>query len=124
MQTLFEGVGEQKLLEVITAFYDKAFKDPMICHFFFGKNQAHLTKRQISFSSVMLGSKNHSYTGKPLKKAHSGLPLKNPHFDRRQVLMRETLSEHGVCMEIAKKWLELEENLRPLIVNTVVGCKK
>lgn len=122
MATLFEQIGETNIRKVIEDFYDKAFLDPLISHFFFSKDKMRLIEMQIVFSAILLGSKTHQYEGKPMQKAHSGLPFKNVHFDRRQVLMAESLKKMKVPESLANQWLELEERFRPLIVKDSGNC--
>ncbi len=114
--TLFEEIGEEKIAIVIEKFYDKAFSDGIIGHFFFNKSKSELIRKQTDFASAMLGSKKHTYTGRPIKTIHHALPLRHPHFDRRQKILEETLYEQEVVSEHAEKWLALEERLRSQIV--------
>ena len=46
-QTLFEEIGETKIRQSIERFYEKAFIDPIISHFFFKKIM--ITYRKCSF---------------------------------------------------------------------------
>ena len=64
------------------------------------------------------------YRGKPLEALHSPLPIRKPHFGRRQKLMAAVLEELAVPPDLAAKWLELEETLRPLIMSaSTVSCQ-
>lgn len=124
MSTLYEKIGKQKIEEAITKFYDQAFKDPIIGHFFFKKDQIDLTQKQIQFASLMLGSKEHSYKGKPLKEAHSALPIGLVHFNRRQRILAEVLQSLEIDEKLSKEWLEKEESLKPLIIRgSFAGCR-
>lgn len=121
-ESLFDQIGEEKIRSSIKSFYEKAFKDPMISHFFFGKDINHLIEMQFLFSASMLGSSKYTYSGKPMKKAHTGLPFKTPHFNRRKILLRETLLENNVNKDLVEAWLNLEEKFRPLIVTDSGDC--
>ena len=109
--------GFNQIHRIISKFYDKAFADPIIGHFFFGKDKSHLIHQQSHFAATMLGGKTHPYHGPAMSAAHSKLRINNAHFGRRQVLMRETLEEEGVATSISQRWLQLEEGFRSLILN-------
>lgn len=115
--SLYERLGEEALVAVLTRFYERAFVDPIIGHLFFGRDREHLTRQQIDFARGLLGGPMH-YRGKPLLHAHRPLLIRPPHFARRQVLMAEVLEEIGVAPDISREWLEREDNLRPLIMSS------
>ena len=108
---------------VIKEFYERAFADPIIGHFFFNKDHTHLIRQQTLFTLNMMGYEGFEYQGKPLKKAHSALPLTNVHFNRRKVLLQEVLAASPVPEATRDRWLTLEEKLRPLIVNSQTNCR-
>ncbi len=118
---LYERIGKNKISAVITDFYKRAFEDTFIGYFFFNKNREALTKSQIDFAIGMLGGPR-KYSGQPLEKAHSEFTIRKAHFDRRQVIMREVMSEHKINKVDLEEWLLLEENLRRLIVTVVDAC--
>lgn len=112
--SLYDQIGEGRIRQAITAFYRRAEEDGIIGHFFFEKDVDAIIEKQISFASNMLGGPK-IYAGEPLAPVHAPLGIRPPHFGRRQVLMRDVLEEMGLEPELAKKWLELEEALRPVI---------
>jgi hemoglobin len=114
--SLYERLGEDSLVAVLTRFYERAFTDPIIGHLFFGRDQEHLTRQQIDFARSFLGGPMR-YRGKPLLHAHRPLPIRPPHFARRQILMAEVMEELGVAPDVSREWLEREETLRPLIMS-------
>ena len=113
---LYEQIGESFIRRAIEEFYVRAFVDPMICHFFIGRDRAALTAMQQDFAIAMLGGPK-NYKGMPLKDAHLPFTIKPPHFGRRQIIMAEVLRDLGLDPDLAKKWLEMEEALRSVIVN-------
>jgi truncated hemoglobin YjbI len=114
--SLYEEISGKKIQVVIARFYDKAFSDGIIGHFFFHHDKNQLIERQTEFASAMLGSKDHVYQGKSLKALHKPLQIRKPHFDRRQRLLEETLRDEGVAEHHIQKWLAMEEKLRSHIV--------
>ena len=115
-KTLYSQIGLTFIQTALYDFYKKAFNDPIIGHFFFQKNHDELVQKQIEFTCTMLGSKQHKYTGKPLEKAHHHLSISKAHFNRRKILLRETLYEHGLADTLIENWLELEEKLQKLVI--------
>ena len=107
--------------QAITEFYKRAFSDMIIGHFFHGRSREELTAKQIDFATNMLGGPKR-YTGKPLREAHRPFILRTPHFNRRQVIMKDVLEELQLDPQLASQWLQLEEQLRPLIVNASHTC--
>ena len=113
--SLYDDLGATKIREVVSIFYERAFVDPIIGHFFHGKQHSELVDKQVGFAIAMLGGPRGTYVGRPLASVHHVLPIRGAHFARRQVLMREVLTELGVEPSVAERWLALEEQLRPLI---------
>ncbi len=116
--TLYDRIckeaGQDQIEKIVRSFYERAFFDGIIGHFFFSHNHEDLIARQTAFATAMLGGPA-NYKGKPLAPVHKGLGINNAHFGRRQVIMREVLEEFKVPADLAREWLELEERLRPLI---------
>lgn len=115
--SLHSQITEDTLVRVITLFYENAFSDPMISHFFFRHDRIILTKQQIDFTRGLLGGPNH-YSGKSLTAAHHKIPIAVPHFNRRQMLMREAMTLCGLSIELAEKWLAIEQSLQSQILGT------
>ena len=116
-RSLYERIGPETIRTSLAIFYERAFNDGIIGHFFFGKDRQHITEQQIAFATAMLGGPR-LYRGKPLAAAHGALAIRAPHFMRRQVLLSEVLSELGLADDLRASWLALEEDLRPLIIKS------
>ena len=119
---LYDLIGPALVERAVTEFYRRAFQDPMIGHFFFHSNIEHITAQQIDFATALLGGPQR-YRGKPLKMAHKPFTIRVPHFMRRQVLMREVLTDVGVTESLRAQWLALEESFRPVILTDADHCK-
>lgn len=119
---IYEQIGPARVEQVITEFYRRAFSDVMIGHFFFHHDRETITKGQIAFATAMLGGPR-LYKGRALEALHHPLPIRPPHFARRQVLMREVLVDVGVEESLAKAWLAMEERLKPLIIRSIASCR-
>ncbi len=125
---VYHDIGEKLVRKCISEFYDRAFSDLIIGHFFFEKDKADLTEKQIRFASVMLGDKSSPYSGKDLGEAHKGLLIGGAHFRRRQVIMKEVLMANNVPEKSRDYWLMLEDRLRALVqgsgVELVPSCEE
>ena len=110
--------GEERLNELMEAFYDRLFADPIIGFLFQGHDQQRLVDRQIEYIRARLGNEEVDYGGTPIREAHRDLPITVGHFDRRHQILREVLEEHDVPDDVREAWLELDSALRELVVRT------
>lgn len=118
---LYEKIGKEKITKVISDFYDLAFEDVLIGHFFFGIDKEEIKAKQTQFASNLLGCNEIKYQGKPLKLAHLPFSIRPPHFRRRQILMFEAMEKNNIDENYANEWLAKESALLPLIINSG-GC--
>ena len=121
-RSLYEILGQTKIEEVIREFYTRVFNDPMIGHFFFNVDQEHITRQQVIFATGLLGGPR-NYRGKPLRAAHSPFPIRPPHFARRQVILRDVLTDQNVSHEHIEEWLNLETQFKSSILSHNAGCR-
>lgn len=119
MKNLYDEIGEDFINKAITEFYNRAFQDPIIGHFFFKSNISSLIEKQIIFSSILLGcsKKKHDHPNKSLKHVHHPLKIREAHFNRRQKLFATVLNDLKLDKHLSNKWLEKENKLRSQIVN-------
>lgn len=114
--SLFERIGAPLIEKAVRNFYDRAFEDPIIQHFFIHSNKESLIQIQITFVTALLGGAR-AYQGKPLQKAHAPFSIRKPHFRRRQIIMNEVLMELGIAEKDRLDWIRLEESFKPLVMN-------
>ena len=112
---VYQQIGATRIADLLTAFYQRAFVDPIIGHFFFAKDHQRLLEGQIAFSIAMLGGPK-NYHGQSLAAIHHPLAIRNAHFNRRLILLREVFDEFEVSQEIAQAWLVKEQKLRTFIL--------
>ena len=115
-QNLFEKIGRPLIERAVSLFYERAFVDGMIGHFFFLKDHQELIAKQIQFTSALLGGEV-DYEGRPLALIHHPLPIRPPHFMRRQKILEEVLVELNLDTKLIDEWLAREQKLKPLILN-------
>jgi len=116
-QSLYDRIGPEFLAQAIREFYARAQKDLIIGHFFINLDINHIVAMQIDFATALLGGPR-NYRGKPLGVAHRNLHLRPPHFGRRQILLKEVLTDLGLAPVLRDAWLDLEEQLKPVITGS------
>jgi truncated hemoglobin YjbI len=114
---MIAGVNEELITAIIKEFYQVAESDPIIGHFFFGKDLEHITLQQTKFAIGLLGGQG-AYKGKSMDEAHRSLQIRPAHFDRRQVLLKQLMLKHGLPEAPCREWLRREHRLRGLIVGS------
>lgn len=112
---LVARLGEDRVRTILRRFYRRLHDDALVGFFFAGKDLDDLAEGQLAFLQRATGMAPHRPPRHP-REAHQGLPpILRGHFDRRLVLLRETLEEEGVPPEDAEAWLLLEQSLRALV---------
>lgn len=115
-QNLYQSIGFETIRDVVTEFYLRAFDDPIIGHFFFKKDHDSLVVKQIEFTCLLLGSQEHSYSGRPLKEVHSQFMIGTAHFMRRQQLLITVMAEHNLPQQTIDRWIQLESQFMAQII--------
>jgi hemoglobin len=118
--SLYDKIGPDQLRAVITDFYDRVFADVMIGFLFFGKDRKRLIDKEFEFTAQLLGG-DVRYTGRPMRAAHARVPIMGGHFDRRTVILEETLEAHGVDPEVREAWLRHIQALRAQVTADPTG---
>ena len=106
---------------VLEDFYERVFADVMIGFFFEGQDKQRLVDRETELALVMFGVQGASYIGRPLNVAHARHPIMGGHFARRTQLLADTLRDHAFSEDLARRWLEHTEALRPQITEHAGG---
>jgi truncated hemoglobin YjbI len=102
--------------KVLQSFYKKMSHDTMIGFFFHQKDLQKVIERQKEFLLMVFGYEK-SYTGRSVMAAHMNLPpILEGHFNRRLVLLKETLQEFNFPDKAQQDWLGFEEGFRKVIV--------
>ena len=116
-ETLYKKMDPDKIKEIITDFYNQAFADPIIGHFFFKKDQERLIKLQVMFTQNLLQGSSHDHE-RYMKKSHQHLKIRPAHFKRRQKILEEVLEDHLSEPTLISFWLEREAQLLSYVVST------
>lgn len=119
LTNLFKNIGgEEALSRILTRFYEKMSHDVLIGFFFDGKDIVHIAQMQKLFLMRAWGV-TQSYAGKSPADAHAHLPpILSGHFDRRLVLLGETLREFKVAEEDIEIWVNFENKFRHAVQHT------
>jgi truncated hemoglobin YjbI len=107
----YDRIGGDGLRRVIADFYDRVFADAMIGFLFTDKNKQRLIQKEWELAAALLGGPI-VYTGRSMAEAHARVPITGGHFDRRLVILEETLEDHGVDPEVRRRWLDHARSLR------------
>lgn len=103
--------GEAGLRAIIEDFVDRVTSDVMIGFFFRAVDKKRLAVLEAQFASSHLGGPS-AYEGRPLSRAHGAHRIMGGQFNRRLVILEQTLRDHGVTDEVRDLWLAHNEQLR------------
>jgi hemoglobin len=120
MSRLFDRIGEEPLRQVIRDFYGRVLADPMIGFLFAGKNVERLIEKEWELVAALLGAPV-GYSGRSMAEAHARVPISVGHFDRRLVILEETLEAHQVDAEVRRRWLDHARALRDQLTSDPDG---
>lgn len=116
----FERIGEEALKSAIDDFVDRCFADMMIGYMFPEVRRDRIKRFEFEHAAEHLGSGS-GYGGRPIDKAHAALRIMGGHFDRRLMILRETLVDHNMPEDIIERWLAYHESLRTLVTQQGQG---
>lgn len=113
--------GEERLRAILQDFYDALYNDVFVGFFFLPHDKQTLIEHQFAYVTHHIGKRPQEgarapYVGRSMLDAHKSLPILAGHFDRRHVLLGETLARHEVPEHVRIAWLDLDQRLRPLIL--------
>jgi truncated hemoglobin YjbI len=118
----FDEIGGHSALEkIMEDFVSRVFEDVMIGFFFRNADQSRIAKMEALFAAKLLGAKDVHYTGKSIREAHAAHPIMGGQFMRRQMILKETLADHGVSEDIISRWLEHNESMRSQVTGDRAG---
>jgi hemoglobin len=107
--------GQEQVASIVSAFIDRVVADMMIGYLFRQVDLVELKARETSLAAVHLGGAG-PYTGRPLGEAHQRHHILSAQFDRRIVILRETLALFNVPDDIRERWLDHNRSLRGSII--------
>ncbi len=107
-----------KLHALMLKFYTVMAADPLLHHFFTGRDLAAIAAKQSEFILRAMGAVA-SYSGKPPATAHKELPsILSGHFNRRLVLLRNLLTKEGFSPPAVDTWIAFEQAFFDAVVTT------
>lgn len=105
----------ERLIEILTDFYDRVFEDAQLAPYFRGVTKRRLIEKVYSFM-------RHLFTGEKIyfgdwpRNAHHWMVISDELFDHREQLMEACLRRHGLPEHLIRRWRALEESFRPDVV--------
>lgn len=104
--------GIDGVRRILRRFYARLAADPMVGFFFAGRDLGSIVEGQLGFMLWAFGEVPQLRVRHP-RDAHQGLPpILRGHFDRRLVILEETLRDAGLVEEDVRAWLKVESALR------------
>ena len=95
-QTLYDKYGGfSNVSKIVLAFYDTLLDNDEIGPFFDEVDMTKMVDHQTKFIASLLGGPA-AYTDNQLRQLHSHLAIKDSHFDELEIVLRDTLTDHGV----------------------------
>lgn len=118
LESLFHYLGSpDEVIRIMRVFYAEMAKDPMIGFFFSGRDLNSIADKQSEFLLRAMGQ-TQSYRGKSPAQAHHSLaPILPGHFDRRAIILRDTLRAQGLPEAHIQTWMEFEATFRESVIN-------
>jgi len=114
--------GEEGLRVLLSDFYDRVFRDPMIGYLFMGQDKTRLIEREVEWTARLFGAEV-SYQGRPLREAHSRHPIRRGHFHRRNQILKDVLRTHHVPEALFEAWSAHSDALETAILGPAAGSK-
>ena len=118
----FDQLGAAPLRAVLVDFYDRVYADVMIGFMFHGIPRERLVQLEYEFTARHLGA-DVEYSGRPLRSAHAKHPIRRGHFQRRNVILDETLRDHGVPPAVHEAWMKTARALEGAVLNVDGECR-
>ena len=109
--------GESTLVLILKDFYERLAKDVMVGFFFEKHDLTQISTMQGKFILMAAGIAK-TFEGKGPSTAHAALPpILSGHFDRRLIILRETLRAHQLNESQVDTWVRFEESFRAIVVS-------
>lgn len=105
----------QKLMRILSDFYDRVYRDPQLSPFFEGVTKQRAIEKQYNFlRQKFTGDK--CYFGDRPRNAHHWMVVSEELFDHRERLMEDCIRRAGVPEHLVGRWRAIEEVFRKQIV--------
>jgi len=119
--SLFEQLGGRPTLaRVHKIFYDKVYADSWLLQFFEHVDQEHIENQQTDFMTRCFGGPK-NYFGRPPNTAHQHIFITQEMITARHALLRASLVEANIPVELADKWLEVDDSFTRAVIKRGMG---
>ncbi len=114
----------EEILKVNLAFYDRIYKDPWMAKVFRNVTQEFISNQQTDFMLGAFGGPK-IYSGRSPQDAHPHIFIDQEMWDIREKYLKEAFEETKFPIELAEKWLRIDEAFkRSILKNSVSDCQK
>jgi len=114
MSLLADIGGADVVKQVLARFYDIIFADAWLGQFFYGKSKTGLTNKQSKFMVAAFGGVN-AYEGEPPALSHMHMYITEEMSLTREKMLRQAISDQGLGIDIARRWLSVDQSFWPSI---------
>lgn len=123
-ESLYDRIGgEDGVVKLVGAFYDRVLADPEIGPFFKHVPMEALRKMQKEFFSEALGGPLF-YSGRPLREVHAGMQIKRYHLKRFTDCLLETLEAGQEDLKLERKDIDAIYSRIALEADEIAGVGK
>lgn len=121
---LWAALDDGRLLRrILEAFYAKVYLDERLAPFFRRTTVEWAVDHQYGFLAQIFSGTKMFFGDRP-RNAHHAMVISHELFDYREVLMMQTLEEHGLTAAQRDEWRAVEEAFRSHIVKDAPWPKK
>jgi hemoglobin len=107
-RTLFDALGGLATLKKVhKIFYDKIYDHYWLKLFFTGHDRQSIENRQTAFMAEKMGGPV-TYYGKEPQMAHRHMYITQELYEIRHQLLKESLQEADIPVELADRWLKID----------------
>jgi hemoglobin len=115
--TLFSNLGgEQGIGQIVDEFHKRILADGTLKPFFATTDMAKQRSHQVAFFSKIFEGPD-QYKGRPMEKTHTGMSLKQPHFDAIAKHLSDAMAARGASADDTKAALARVSSLKDSILN-------
>lgn len=106
---MFEALGEDLVRRTVDTFVDRIMDDAMIGFHFRGVDRARLKQLEFEHMARVLGA-TIPYTGRALHSAHKKHDIRMGQFNRRKMILINSMNAHGWPDTVVKMVTEATDN--------------
>jgi ferredoxin/truncated hemoglobin YjbI len=113
---LWDALGKgELLLEILTDFYNKVYKDPKLAPFFENTTIDRAIGKQYNFLQELMTGEQ-VYFGAMPRSAHHWMVIDEALFDYRENLIAESMRAFDLSEKMIKRWLDMDYAFKDMLI--------